>query len=170
MPAKKNTKLCINTSSSESDSDEEITESHSSLLQTTLILEQENEKLKEELVEISDEYDDYHSQSIHQDEDEYKRLYKLEKENEKLKEKIEELEQYKASYDDLVRDMRGLEEEIANIEFCDKCGMSDYNPNSNHHCECSSDEDSDSEEEPPRLCEYTEQEWSELKDAFYSDK
>jgi hypothetical protein len=30
-----------------------------------------------------------------------------------------------------------LQEEVENIKFCDKCGMSDANPNSNHHCECS---------------------------------
>tara|TARA_R110002051_G_scaffold307087_1_gene378007 strand:+ start:300 stop:506 length:207 start_codon:yes stop_codon:yes gene_type:complete len=34
-----------------------------------------------------------------------------------------------------------LKEKIDSIEFCQKCGMSDDNPNSNHHCECSDSED-----------------------------
>ena len=32
-----------------------------------------------------------------------------------------------------------LKEEIKNIVFCDKCGMSDYNHNDYHHCECNED-------------------------------
>ena len=57
----------------------------------------------EELEEISDEYDDYHSQSIHQDDDEYKRLYNLEEENEKLKD-FSEWENHPALRDKIVVD------------------------------------------------------------------
>ena len=42
-----------------------------------------------------------------------------------------------------------LKAELDDIKFCDKCGMSDNNPNSYHHCECNSD--SEEEVEEPRI-------------------
>jgi plasmid maintenance system antidote protein VapI len=43
--------------------------------------------------------------------------------------------------EELKEENEKLKEEIKNIVFCDKCGLSDYNHNDYHHCECSTDED-----------------------------
>jgi len=78
-------------------------------LEKDILVSDVNEKqdeislLKSRIEEISDEYDDYHSQSIHQDDDEYKRLYNLEEENEKLKD-FSEWENHPALRDKIVVD------------------------------------------------------------------
>ena len=60
-----------------------------------------------------------------------------------IKKQKEEIEKMKAKLSELEKENKKQKDEIDNWHFCDQCGMSDYNPNSYHHCECGSSEEED---------------------------
>jgi hypothetical protein len=80
--------------------------------------------------------------------DDNKLINSLQRENDKLKKENKQLLKENTQF--LKENIEYLKEQcltstIDNIEFCGKCGMSDDNPNSYHHCECEESENESDE-------------------------